>query len=348
MLGENHCGGFARVSVELLLARTGMKGGMWHWSLKITMVAALALSVGARAEDEKQRRAREDLERQLSTIVERPPTRVRIDFVGFDEPNVELTEVSVTLDDKALAVPPLSLLGEEGTHKIATVDVEPGQHVVSVRVVCRNQASIVVSDEGGYSWTLAGQNTFDANAGIEVQVRVLPERVPQERALAKRFKLALPAKPIMVAKLDDGKMPEPVAAVPQRSFDAGTPVIAVAAPTPSVEPTRPRPSQEPFEQTPALALKEPRAPPAPSTGAPVNAAPAEATPDAAVVVVADMAAEAPDAGEPVAEAVTPAVVDAGLSVTTPAAPEPDIPWVPIAIGVGVVALLAVLLLRNRR
>jgi hypothetical protein len=186
----------------------------------------LCVALVAHAEDDRERRAREELERQLSALVEKAPTRVKIEFQGLDEPNYELTEASVELDGKPLVLPALATLSGEGLHALPAVDVSPGSHVVKVRIACRSKASIVVSDEGGYGWTLAGQNAFDVNNGIEVQVKVVPTRVPQAKELAKRFRLSLPATPVMLAKLDDGKLPEPP---PKPVVDAGLATAATDA-----------------------------------------------------------------------------------------------------------------------
>lgn len=193
----------------------------------LLLCAAMAASVAARAEDESERRAREEVERQLRQLIGAPPTRVKIEFAALDEPNYELEEASFELDGKSLAVPSTRQLAPEGTHLVWSGEVTPGRHTVRAQVVYANSASIVVSEEGGHKWKVGGDVSFLVNAGIEVQVRVAPVRDPGQREIAKRLRLTLPTQPVMLARLDDGKMPEPLP--PPQVHATAAPEEAVAA-----------------------------------------------------------------------------------------------------------------------
>jgi hypothetical protein len=171
-------------------------------------LTALA-AVAAHAEDDARRRAREELERQLQQLVVKQPAKVRIDFEALDDPNYKLEDASFELDGRVLARPALDVLSSEGTHLVWEGDVTPGKHVVGARVVYSNQASVVVSDEGGYTWKVSGTNAFEVQSGIEVKVKVTPRRDGAQKDIAKRLMLRLPATPVMLAQVDDGKMPEP-------------------------------------------------------------------------------------------------------------------------------------------
>jgi MYXO-CTERM domain-containing protein len=175
----------------------------------LLLCAAVAASV-SQAEDESERRAREEVERQLRQLIGAPPTRVKIEFAALDEPNYELEEAVFELDGKSLAVPSTRQLAPEGTHLVWSGEVTPGRHTVRAQVVYANSASIVVSEEGAHKWKVGGDISFLVNAGIEVQVRVAPVRDPGQREIAKRLRLTLPTQPVMLARLDDGKMPEPL------------------------------------------------------------------------------------------------------------------------------------------
>ncbi|MDP2276291.1 MAG: hypothetical protein Q8K32_36465 [Archangium sp.] len=194
---------------------------------RLAYLLLLFISVAAAAEDAKAKAAREELERQLTQMVGKQPTKVRIDFIGLEDPNYKIEEASFELDGRTLRTPPLGQLSDDGTHLIWNGDVTPGKHTVKVLVVFYNNASVVLSDEGGHKWRVGGDVSFDVNSGIEVRVQVKPTRDDKQTEVAKRFKLALPAQPVMIATLDDGKMPDampkPVIAV----VDAG-----VAGPTP--------------------------------------------------------------------------------------------------------------------
>lgn len=268
---------------------------------RCTVVIALAVALPVLAEDENARRAREELERELTHLVGKQPTRVRVEFEALDEPNYALEETVFELDGKALRGPAPSTLTNEGSHLIWSGDVAPGKHVVHARVVYVNTASALIAEEGGHRWKVSGDVSFEVPSGIEVQVRVVPLHDPTQREVTKRFRLSLPAKPVMVAQLDDGTMPEPVALRP--AVDAGERVMVASArravvervpaesPVADVEPelaplALPRPANDPVvrapEPTPAPAPEpEPApvdAPPAPVHEQPVAAAPAAVSP----------------------------------------------------------------------
>lgn len=169
----------------------------------------VVVAVAAHAEDDAQRRAREELEKQLQQMVGKQPSRVRIDFEALDEPNYKLEDASFEIDGRVLARPALEKLTAEGVHLVWEGDVTPGKHIIGARLVYTNQASVVVSDEGGYTWKVSGTNAFDVQAGIEVKVKVTPQRDDAQKEISKRFLVRLPATPVMLAKVDDGKMPEP-------------------------------------------------------------------------------------------------------------------------------------------
>ena len=189
---------------------------------KRTAVAVLlCFAAAAWGEDAAAKAAREELERQLRQMVGKQPTKVRVDYVGVDDPNYGLDEASFELDGKPLKTPPLAQLTDDGPQLVWNGDVTPGKHTVSVKLVVANNASIVLSDEGGYKWRLVGDVSFEVNAGIEVRVQITPVRVPKQADLAKRFRLTLPAQPVMIAQLDDGTMPEAMKKPVLSPVDAG-------------------------------------------------------------------------------------------------------------------------------
>lgn len=178
---------------------------------RITIALLMTLAAVSLAEDAKAKAAREELEKQLTQMVGKQPTKVRVDFIGLDDPNYRIEEATFDLDGRSLRTPLLSELSEDGTHLVWNGDVTPGKHTVKVLLVFSNQASAVLSDEGGYKWKIGGDVSFEVNSGIEVRVQVTPKRDSKQTEVAKRFKLALPAQPVMIAQLDDGKMPDPMA-----------------------------------------------------------------------------------------------------------------------------------------
>ena len=191
---------------------------------RITLAMFVTIAAVAVAEDAKAKAAREELEKQLTQMVGKQPTKVRVDFIGLDDPNYRIEEATFELDGRSLRTPLLSELSDDGTHLVWNGDVTPGKHTVKVLLVFSNQASVVLSDEGGYKWKIGGDVSFDVNSGIEVRVQVTPKRDSKQTEVAKRFKLALPAQPVMIAQLDDGKMPDPMArpVIVAEVVDAGT------------------------------------------------------------------------------------------------------------------------------
>ena len=171
------------------------------------LLAVLPLGL-AFGESEAERSAREDLERQLKSMVGTPPTKVRIELVGIDQPNYELLEASFVLDGRSLPVPNLKGLEAEGTHLIFHGDVNPGEHRLESKLEFRNKTSQVVSAEGGFKWKPGSEVTFKAASGIEVQIKVTPE-LSYSGDVKNRIMLKSPATVKMLAKLDDGSMPPP-------------------------------------------------------------------------------------------------------------------------------------------
>lgn len=193
--------------------------------LSSLIVSALLFSVAAHAEDDRQRQAREDLERQLKMMVGTPPTKIRVTFLGLDEPNIKVVEASFELDGASLPSPSLSKLGGEGELPIFVGDIEPGEHVLVSKLVLENMASPVLVAEGGMKWPLQLKVKFNALPGIEVAYQIKPSQNPQASDAKQRFTMTAPHTLRMLAKLDDGSIPEPM----KRTVAVAETPVAVAA-----------------------------------------------------------------------------------------------------------------------
>ena len=305
---------------------------------RLAVLLCLVGAVVAHAEDAKARAAREELERELRQMVGTVPTKVRIEYVPVDEPNYGLEDASFELDGKALASPSLTELESDGTHLIWSGDVSPGKHALKARLVFANGTSAVLSDEGGYKWKVGGDVSWEQQSGIEVRVQVVPSRDASQKEVSKRFKLSLPAQPVMLAKLEDGKMPEAPRPVLPPVVDAGTPALAVApvldagtriavADAPPPQPP-PEPLPEPAQPT-ATDRSRPSVPVAVSPR-PAPSAPVLPTPEVTAVDTGDAS---------VAEAPAP-----GPSV--PPAEEEPAWWIWAVGGVALLAIVFVLLARR--
>ncbi len=181
------------------------------------MIMCALLAGVSFAEDDAQRRAREELEKQLNQMVEKAPSRVRVEFLPVDDPNFQVEELEISLDGKVLKVPTAAAISgwvQDGAMPITTLDVSPGRHKVVAKVTIHNTASPMVSDEGDFRWRVAGDVGFDVATGIEVKVIVTPVRDAKQADLGKRLKLTFPSQPAMIATLDDGSMPEPTKVKP--------------------------------------------------------------------------------------------------------------------------------------
>lgn len=263
-------------------------------------------------------------------MVGTPPTRVRVEFVSPDEPNYVLEEATFEVDGKAVKGLPLATLSSEGTHTVFAGEVTPGKHKVSAKLLFASRASAVVSDEGGYKWKVGGDATFEVNPGIEVQVQVVPSRDSTQKDIGKRFTLRMPAEPVMVAKLDDGKMPPPPpkADVIKAADEGEKTVAAIEKAVAAVK------------VEPAEALGEPRRAPAPQELS-VEPAPGQSPVALTAVDAGELVAGVPAIVDPPADpapvaAAPTGAVDAGGSLW---------PWL---VGGGVLVLLLVLFVVTRR
>jgi hypothetical protein len=178
----------------------------------VMVLTVLVLSSTTFAEDEAQRRAREELEKQLTQMVGTAPSRIRVEFQPLDDPNFQVEELELSVDGKALKAPTSAAISswtQEGPMPVGVLDVTPGRHKVSAKVTYHNTASAMVSDEGDHRWKVVGDVGFEVNIGIEVKVMVTATRDAKQPDVAKRIKLNFPSQPSMISKLDDGTMPEP-------------------------------------------------------------------------------------------------------------------------------------------
>lgn len=203
----------------------------------VMVLVVLAVSSAAFAEDDAQRRAREELEKQLTQMVGTAPSRVRIEFQPIDDPNFRVEEFELSVDGKVIKSPTPAAISawiQEGPMAMGVVDVAPGRHKVNARVTFHNTASALATEEGDHRWKVAGDVGFDVNAGIEVKVIITAVRDPKQADMSKRIKLTFPSKPSMISKLDDGTMPEPSKLKPT-PIDAGPTKEQLAAATKAAE-----------------------------------------------------------------------------------------------------------------
>lgn len=192
---------------------------------RLVVLVPLLFSLWARAETEQEKQAREDLERQLKSLVGTPPTKIKVNFEALDEGNFKLLEAAFELDGHTLAVGNLAELAKDGTHMIFFGDVAPGPHKIESHVTYQDASSFMMSNEAGFKWKVGSSVSFSTQPGIEVDVNVTPVFDAKADDVKKKLKLTSPAKVVMLAQLDDGTMParleKPKVAVADAP-DAGT------------------------------------------------------------------------------------------------------------------------------
>jgi hypothetical protein len=195
------------------------------------MRALLAAAVLGLASTAFAQGAQDELERQLKEMVGKPPTRLHVEYEGLDQPNYKLVDISFTLDGQALPTPSVDKLNE-GKTTIWNGDIKPGSHRLETSAVLTDVSGVLFSYEAGYKWKVKNTRTFDQQPGLEVHVLVTPELNPSEKDPQKKFALRSTADVKMLAKLEDGTMPD----VPKPNLkgaetpDAGTTTVAELSP----------------------------------------------------------------------------------------------------------------------
>jgi hypothetical protein len=191
------------------------------------LLAAAVLSLASAAFAQG---AQDELERQLKEMVGKPPTKLHVEYEGLDQPNYKLVEISFTLDGQALPTPSVDKLNE-GKTTIWNGDIKPGSHRLETSAVLTDVSGVLFSYEAGYKWKVKNTRTFDQQPGLEVHVLVTPELNPGEKDPQKKFALRSTADVKMLAKLEDGTMPDvPKPNIKAETPDAGTTTVAELSP----------------------------------------------------------------------------------------------------------------------
>ncbi len=175
---------------------------------RLVLGMALLWGLGAGAETDRERQAREELERQLKTMVNTPPPRIKVQFDALFEGNFKLQDASFELDGRTLPVLNQNSLEQDGTHLIFEGQVTPGPHKLESHVAYRDASSVLVSAEAGYTWKIGSSISFATQPGIEVDVTVTPVYDRHATDRKQMLKLSSPAKVVMLAPLEDGRIPE--------------------------------------------------------------------------------------------------------------------------------------------
>jgi hypothetical protein len=184
----------------------------------------------ALAEDDGARRARAEVEQELGTMVRIPPPQVEVVFSGIDAADYQLESASFTLDNQTL---PASLSELSPGKVVYSAQLPTGRHVFTSQLVYKEAPGTVFTYMSGTRFKVPGRVEFVAERGLRVHIRAGVHADPGAELQA-RLKPANHVEPEMLAKLEDGYMPDaPRPRLASQAADAGVAAeVAVADATP--------------------------------------------------------------------------------------------------------------------
>ena len=154
-------------------------------------------AVGPALADDRDARAREELERAVREMVKLPPATVEVVFDGIDSTRYKLLEGSFTLDDR-----PLTLVG--GTSVLFSGEIQPGTHTLRTSLVYEAPSPT----RGFIKYTVPGKFIFTAQRGVLMRVRARIE-VDDAAVPSKRLQLMGQAEADLRAELVESLPPSP-------------------------------------------------------------------------------------------------------------------------------------------
>lgn len=196
----------------------------------LALVGSLIAFGAARAEDDGARRARTEVEQELGTMVRIPPPQVEVVFSGIDAADYQLESASFTLDNQTL---PASVSELSPGKVVYSAQLPTGRHVFTSQLVYKEAPGTVFSYMSGTRFKVPGRVEFVAQRGLRVHIRAGVHADPGADLQA-RLKPANHVEPEMLAKLEDGYMPDaPRPRLAAQAADAGVAAeVAVADATP--------------------------------------------------------------------------------------------------------------------
>ncbi|HYO54605.1 OmpA family protein [Archangium sp.] len=173
------------------------------------LTVLLAAGVVRAAEPPSVEQVRAELDRQLQGMVNTPAPEVRLLFSGLDPSEYRLVEVHFTLDGEPLSVAPVDELGSPGPHVLTTRQVKDGPHTLVSNVVYMDASWNMFSETSGLLWNMTSTLNFQTQRGLRVDVKATALLVPEAKDPRQKVKLAHDVTAEMIAKLEDGTLPEP-------------------------------------------------------------------------------------------------------------------------------------------
>src|SRR5205814_9331552 len=148
----------------------------------------LGAGVALGGDDAKTKAARDELEHQLSQLVNIPPPKVEIRFAPLDEPNFKLEAVSFELDGAPLPAPGAEQLNSPGDHVVFSGQLKPGAHTLVTHIVVSDASSVMFSYLSGYKWKVASKVEIPSQRGLDVKVTAEPTKVADAKDPKQRYR----------------------------------------------------------------------------------------------------------------------------------------------------------------
>jgi hypothetical protein len=229
-----------------------------RWVLVVLLGVIPAM---ARAEDEKVRKAREEIEQQMQEMVkQRPMPQVKLNWDGIDKTTFGLDEARFELDDERISYGEIENL-QKGAKTLYQGPVSEGDHHLKLNLVLHRTDVSLFSGLRTYKYKVATDIPFPGAKGLSVTLHVGLHVNDKEDDPKKQLSLTSQVKPEMMGTVDDEPMPElaqktapppvvRVEATPAADTPA-TPVASTATPTPpplvpaDVAPTHSKSSDKP-------------------------------------------------------------------------------------------------------
>ena len=173
------------------------------------LVGLLLIGGSVNAEDERARRAREEVERELRDLVRIPAPRITVELVPLDEPHLKCQSIELLLDGRVLPISASANLNADRPVLLYSGELGEGRHELISRVEYEDTSSVMFSEYAGVKWKVSSSARFDIRDGLEIALKIVPERVPGERDLKKAIRMKLQHAVNMVATVDTS-MPPPL------------------------------------------------------------------------------------------------------------------------------------------
>lgn len=288
-------------AASALASSPDTQSGLLRAMLYALVGASVFAAMTAHAEPSQVER---ELDAELKKLVDTPAPRVELLFEGLHQKGYRLVDAQFTLDGMPIATPSAKELDSPGSHPLLTKETSHGRHTLESQVTYTDENS-PLAYRNGYQWKVNSEVNFMTLRGLETRVRTSPVLV-EGAEMKKKFGFANQVTARMIARLDDGSMPEAPAKWAAVETDAKSDVQVAATEPISAGVSEGESKQAPVAEVSAPAMDEAKAVKV------LAAAKKRSTPKAGVVLASAEVAPAP----------APVVAEVAPVVEIPAVPAP--------------------------